>query len=93
MRCVSNSLGTFFSSMNIQSISSKKDALKKARKVRVKRIRKNTSKYGLLGLNILLVVSVLGFLLYGKSLTNGTQTTANIGTDESQGVAVLDQIG
>ncbi len=78
--------------MNIQSISSKKDALKKARKVRVKRFRKNTSKYGLLGLNILLVVSVLGFLLYGKSLTNGTQTTASIGTDESQGVAVLDQI-
>lgn len=79
--------------MNIQSsIASRKNTLNKARKVRVKRIRKNITKYGLLGLNAALIVSVFGFLLYGKSLSTSSSTNASIGTSESQNVAVLDQI-
>lgn len=76
--------------MNIQSISSKKDSLVKARKVRVRRFKKKFTKYGLLGLNIVLVMSVLGFLVYGKQITSSTDS--NSSSREDQDVVVLDQI-
>lgn len=78
--------------MNIQSISSKKDSLNKARKVRVRRIRKNMTKYALLSVNLLLIAAVFGFLLYGKQISDRAVLT-NSSTSQADGdVVVLDEI-
>jgi surface antigen len=76
--------------MNIQSFSTKKDSLVKARKVRVRRIKKNFAKYGLLGFNVCLILVVSGFLLYGRQLS--TSSDADLSERQAEEVVVLDQI-
>jgi len=76
--------------MNIQSISSKKDSLAKARKVHIRRFKKKVTKYGLLSLNILLVAAVTGFLLYGRQVSHSSEV--NLAARQADEVIVLDQI-
>ncbi len=76
--------------MNIQSISTKKESIVKARKVHVRRFKKNFAKYGLLSLNVLLISAVTGFLLYGRQLSHGSEV--NLTARQADEVVVLDQI-
>lgn len=76
--------------MNIQSISSKKSSLVKARKVRVRRFKKKFTKYGLLSLNIGLILAVSGFLMYGRQVSKNTDS--DLSARQAQEVVVLDQI-
>lgn len=76
--------------MNIQSISSKKDSLVKARKVHVKRFKKKLYRYGFFTLNVVLVLSVMGVILYGRKSSQSSDT--NISARQADEVVVLDQI-
>lgn len=76
--------------MNIQSISSKKESLAKARKVHVKRFKKKLYRYGFFSLNIVLVLALMGFILNGRKSSQSADT--NVSARQADEVVVLDQI-
>lgn len=76
--------------MNIPFSNKKKPTRKPI--LRMRTVRKRVAKYGIASLNVLLIASVIGFLVYGRSSSLSNNQTLNNQTSEEQGVVALDQI-
>jgi surface antigen len=78
--------------MNKQLFSEKKVSIVKAHKSRARRFRKKVTKYGLLTLNVSLVLAVLGFLLYGRHVASEPAVNVASSREDTEQVTVLDQV-